>query len=159
MAEGSKGCTEQERSSRRQRRCAVRRLANVDLLLEAISQFDQAPLAPRFSQNIHPHRHAEGGCSSRWRETGWHRDGGKSSDCGQNTISVGLIKFSQRHHQPLLKWIDQSVEFMLSKYRNQYLPCALVSKQPFLVVRLLQAARKSFRDQQESLQRRFVKLA
>ena len=106
----------------------MRRLANVDLLLEAISQLDQAPLALRFSQNVHPNRHAQGDCSRRWRETGWHRNGGKPSDCYENTVPVGLIKFSQGHHQPLLEWIDQSVEFMLSEYGNQCLPGALVSQ-------------------------------
>src|SRR6202171_5477175 len=54
-----RACAEQEQSLPEQRGRTARRLANVDLLLEAISQLDQAPLAPGLSQNIHSDRHAQ----------------------------------------------------------------------------------------------------
>jgi hypothetical protein len=45
---------------------------------------------------------------------------------------------------------------VLGENRTQYPPCALISKQPLLVVRLLHTVREAFRTGQEFFQR-FVK--
>ena len=150
---------EQEQSLSEQCRRAARRLANADLLLEAVSQLDQTPLTPGLSQNIHSDRYAQRGCRGRRREACWYGDGRKAGNRSQNTVAVGLIGFGQRHHQPLLQRIDQGIEFVFGENRSQCLTCALVSNQPFPVVRLLQAVREAFRAGQEFLQRRLVKLA
>src|SRR6202023_3156532 len=75
-----RACAEQEQSLPEQRGRTARRLANADLLLEAISQLDQTPLAPGLSQKIHSDWHAQRGCGGRRRETSWYGDGRKPSN-------------------------------------------------------------------------------
>src|SRR5258706_10030199 len=95
-----RACAEQEQLLPEQRGRTARRLANVDLLLEAISQLDQAPLAPGLSQNIHSDRHAQRGCGGRRRENNWYGEGPKPSNSGEKNLSVGLIKFGQPPRPP-----------------------------------------------------------